>query len=272
MGVAETHSHVVPPNVGIVVLRVAVTRLWRGGGSTQTQGRVAVVGECIAMGIFFFFVCARSVSADPRVRRGPDHGPAGGQAGAESRPRDHPGGASQILAGGTRGVRRRTVLAGMGPSGHGWAPGHGCGAGEEQWHVSVSGEQALLGQVEGRTADDAAYWLAGISRVAVGDWVVAVDMCSIYCAVRRILRRAARRGLVPRRAPGREDDRRRARRVVRGRLGAAARPRRTACRKPAGAEPGAAVRRPVRQDISILQADPRGSRRPRSREGKTTTT
>ena len=43
--------------------------------------------------------------------------------------------------------------------------------------------------MEGRTADDAAYWLAGASpawRDAVR--VVAIDMCSIYaCAVRRML-------------------------------------------------------------------------------------
>ena len=62
----------------------------------------------------------------------------------------------------------------------------------DRWHTcffDLSGEQALLGQVEGRTADDAAYWLAGASpawRDAVR--VVAIDMCSIYaCAVRRML-------------------------------------------------------------------------------------
>ena len=47
----------------------------------------------------------------------------------------------------------------------------------------------LLGQVEGRTADDAAYWLAQATTA----WrdatrVVAIDMCSIYAsAVRRML-------------------------------------------------------------------------------------
>ena len=47
----------------------------------------------------------------------------------------------------------------------------------------------MLGQVEGRTADDAAYWLAGATQ----DWrdavkVVAIDMCTIYqSAVRRML-------------------------------------------------------------------------------------
>ena len=126
----------------------------------------------------------------------------------------------------------------------------------DRWHTcffDLSGEQGLLGQVEGRTADDTAYWLAGASttsRNAVQ--VVAIDMCSIYaCAVRRMLPRAGvRRGLVPRRAPGREDDRRRAPpggpRQVR-----AARPvRRPPVRhqEPAGAEPGAPVRRPVHQD------------------------
>ena len=62
----------------------------------------------------------------------------------------------------------------------------------DRWHTcffDLSGEQGLLGQVEGRTADDAAYWLAGCSpawRDAIE--IVAIDMCSIYAsAVRRIL-------------------------------------------------------------------------------------
>jgi transposase len=62
----------------------------------------------------------------------------------------------------------------------------------DRWHTcffDLSGEQGLLGQVEGRTADDTAYWLAGASpawRDAVR--VVAIDMCSTYaCAVRRML-------------------------------------------------------------------------------------
>ncbi len=62
----------------------------------------------------------------------------------------------------------------------------------DRWHTcffDLSGEQGLLGQVEGRTADDTAYWLAGASpawRDAVR--VVAIDMCGIYaCAVRRML-------------------------------------------------------------------------------------
>ncbi len=62
----------------------------------------------------------------------------------------------------------------------------------DRWHTcffDLSGEQGLLGQVEGRTADDAAYWLArqpATWRDAVR--VVAIDMCSIYAsAVRRIL-------------------------------------------------------------------------------------
>ena len=60
------------------------------------------------------------------------------------------------------------------------------------WHTcffDLSGDQGLLGQVEGRTADDAAYWLAQAApawRDAVR--VVAIDMCSIYAsAVRRML-------------------------------------------------------------------------------------
>ena len=62
----------------------------------------------------------------------------------------------------------------------------------DRWHTcfyDLSGQQGLLGQVEGRTADDAAYWLAGAApawRDAVQ--VVATDMCTIYAsAVRRML-------------------------------------------------------------------------------------
>ena len=65
----------------------------------------------------------------------------------------------------------------------------------DRWHTcffDLSGDQGLLGQVEGRTADDAAYWLAQATpawRDAIG--VVAIDMCSIYAsAVRRMLPRA----------------------------------------------------------------------------------
>ena len=62
----------------------------------------------------------------------------------------------------------------------------------DRWHTcffDLSGDQGLLGQVQGRTADDAAYWLAQ----AVPAWrdaiqVEAMDMCSIYkSAVRRML-------------------------------------------------------------------------------------
>jgi len=62
----------------------------------------------------------------------------------------------------------------------------------DRWHTcffDLDGQQGLLGQVQGRTADDAAYWLAG----AVPAWrdavqVVCIDMCSIYAAaVRRML-------------------------------------------------------------------------------------
>jgi transposase len=62
----------------------------------------------------------------------------------------------------------------------------------DRWHTcffDLSGGQGLLGQVEGRTADDAAYWLAGATpawRDAVQ--VVAMDMCAIYAsAVARML-------------------------------------------------------------------------------------
>jgi transposase len=62
----------------------------------------------------------------------------------------------------------------------------------DRWHTcffDLSGDQGLLGQVEGRTADDTAYWLAQGSPA----WrdhvqVVAIGMCSIYAsAVRRML-------------------------------------------------------------------------------------
>jgi transposase len=62
----------------------------------------------------------------------------------------------------------------------------------DRWHTcfaDLSGQQGLLGQVEGRTADDAAYWLAQAPaawRDAVQ--VVAIDMCPVYAAaVRRML-------------------------------------------------------------------------------------
>jgi transposase len=62
----------------------------------------------------------------------------------------------------------------------------------DRWHTcfyDLSGRQGMLGQVEGRTADDAAYWLAGATpawRDAIR--VVAIDMCAIYAsAVRRML-------------------------------------------------------------------------------------
>jgi hypothetical protein len=62
----------------------------------------------------------------------------------------------------------------------------------DRWHtcfLDLSGQQGLPGQVEGRTADDAAWWLwqagpAWRDRVEV----VAIDLCSIYAsAVRRML-------------------------------------------------------------------------------------
>ena len=62
----------------------------------------------------------------------------------------------------------------------------------DRWHTcffDLDGQQGLLGQVQGRTADDAAYWLAGATpawRDAVQ--VVAIDMCTIYAsAARRML-------------------------------------------------------------------------------------
>jgi transposase len=65
----------------------------------------------------------------------------------------------------------------------------------DRWHTcfsGLSGDQGLLGQVEGRTADDAAYWL-GQASPAWRDHIqiVATGMCSIYAsAVRRMLPRA----------------------------------------------------------------------------------
>ena len=62
----------------------------------------------------------------------------------------------------------------------------------DRWHtcfVDLSGDQGLLGQVEGRTADDAAYWM----WQAGPQWrdrveIAAIDMCPIYAsAVRRML-------------------------------------------------------------------------------------
>ena len=65
----------------------------------------------------------------------------------------------------------------------------------DRWHTcfyDLSGNQGMLGQAEGRTSDDASYWLAGATpawRDAVR--VVAIDMCTIYLsAVRRMLPRA----------------------------------------------------------------------------------
>jgi hypothetical protein len=59
-------------------------------------------------------------------------------------------------------------------------------------HLLLSPVRGLLGQVEGRTADDVAYWLAqqpAAWRHAVQ--VVAIDMGSIYAsAVRRMLPKA----------------------------------------------------------------------------------
>ncbi|WP_261559427.1 transposase [Frankia tisae] len=62
----------------------------------------------------------------------------------------------------------------------------------DRWHVGftdLAGGQGMLGQVEGRTADDVAYWLASQSA-AWRDRVryVAIDMCTVFvAAVRRSL-------------------------------------------------------------------------------------
>ena len=63
----------------------------------------------------------------------------------------------------------------------------------DRWHTcfyDLDGGQGMLRQVEGRTADDTAYWLVGAPQ----DWrdavqVVAIDMCTIFLsAVRRCFR------------------------------------------------------------------------------------
>ena len=62
----------------------------------------------------------------------------------------------------------------------------------DRWHTcffDLDRKQGLLGHVQGRTAEDAAYWLAGATpawRDAIQ--VACIDMCSIYAsAVRRML-------------------------------------------------------------------------------------
>jgi len=62
----------------------------------------------------------------------------------------------------------------------------------DRWHIGftdIGGGQGMLGQVEGRTGDDVAYWLAGHTP-AWRDRVryVAIDMCTVFVsAVRRYL-------------------------------------------------------------------------------------
>ena len=62
----------------------------------------------------------------------------------------------------------------------------------DRWHVGftdVGGGQGMLGQVEGRTADDVAYWLAQ-QTPAWRDQIryVAIDMCTVFvAAIRRYL-------------------------------------------------------------------------------------
>lgn len=62
----------------------------------------------------------------------------------------------------------------------------------DRWHVGftdITGEQGMLGQVEGRTGDDVAYWLA-MQPPAWRDQVryVAIDMCTVFVsAIRRYL-------------------------------------------------------------------------------------
>lgn len=62
----------------------------------------------------------------------------------------------------------------------------------DRWHVGfadIGGGQGMLAQVEGRTGDDVAYWLA-MQRPAWRDAVryVAIDMCTVFVsAIRRYL-------------------------------------------------------------------------------------
>jgi hypothetical protein len=58
----------------------------------------------------------------------------------------------------------------------------------DRWHVGftdLGGGQGMLGQVEGRTADDVAYWLAS-QPAAWRDRVryIAIDMCTVFVASR----------------------------------------------------------------------------------------
>ena len=65
----------------------------------------------------------------------------------------------------------------------------------DRWHVNfcdLSGRQGMLGQIEGRTADDAAYWLLSTPPAWRGRVeVVATGMCTVFlAAVRRALPQA----------------------------------------------------------------------------------
>jgi hypothetical protein len=50
--------------------------------------------------------------------------------------------------------------------------------------TDLSGGQGMFAQIEGRTADDVAYWLA-MQRPAWRDQVryVAIDMCTVFVSV-----------------------------------------------------------------------------------------
>jgi transposase len=59
----------------------------------------------------------------------------------------------------------------------------------DRWHVGftdISGGQGMLGQVEGRTGDDVAYWLA-MARPAWRHAIryVAIDMCTVFVSAAR---------------------------------------------------------------------------------------
>ena len=127
----------------------------------------------------------------------------------------------------------------------------------DRWHVNfcdLSGRQGMLGQVEGRTADDAAYWLlqappAWRDRVEV----VAIGMCTVFLsAVRRVLPQAQVAvdlfHVVQLAVKAAGDARRRATREKYGRRGKEGDPSRA--ERPAQPQPGEPVPGPVRQGSS----------------------
>jgi transposase len=107
----------------------------------------------------------------PRWREGEPTGSITGSPGPDAREPDAPTVAEP--AGAEREPAKARVLA-------------------DRWHVGftdISGGQGMLAQVEGRTADDVAYWLAKQSPAwRAGIRFVAIDMCTVFVsAIRRYL-------------------------------------------------------------------------------------